>query len=739
MGTKIIKKIFPVLNMHCAGCANNVEKAVSNISGVKEAVVNLATNMLTISYEDHLLTPGAIRAVVLAAGYDLIIEEGNLLKRQEEEQSKQYQRLRKHVIAVWLFAIPMLLLSMVFMHFAYAEELMLLLTVPVLFIFGRSFYANAWKQAKLGKSNMDTLVALSTSAAFLFSLFNTFFPDFWYSRGLQPNVYYEAVVVIIAFVLTGKLMEKRAKGNTSNAIKKLMGLQPKTARVVRDGEGVDIPIEELRIGDQVVVRPGEQVAVDGTLVLGESYVDESMISGEPVPVEKKVGNMVLAGTINQKGSFVIEAAKVGEETLLARIIRTVQEAQGSKAPVQRIVDKVTGVFVPVILVLSVLTFAVWILVGGSEYISHALLSAVSVLVIACPCALGLATPTALMVGIGKAADYRILVKDAVAMEQMCKVDVVVLDKTGTLTEGHPTVTSVLWNSRQRKHYRYVLLAAELHSEHPLAEAIVNALHEEGVTEPAEIESFKSLTGKGVEVIYQGEKYWAGSHRLLNDYTVSIPKLMQDMQQQFEAKANSITYFGREDKLLAVIAIADQIKMTSREAVKELKRQGVEICMLTGDGEKTAASVASRLGITQYMADAMPDEKEKYVKQLQDQGKIVAMVGDGINDSQALARADVSIAMGKGTDIAMDVAMVTLMTSDLMLLPKAFILSKRTVRLIKQNLFWAFIYNLIGIPIAAGILFPINGLLLSPMLASAAMAFSSVSVVLNSLSLGRKKL
>ncbi|NDV64502.1 heavy metal translocating P-type ATPase [Bacteroides sp. 224] len=739
MGKNTIKKTFPVLNLHCAGCANNVERIIKNLPGIADASVNLAANTLSVSYEEHLITPGEMRAAVLAGGYDLIIEEDHKMERQEEEQQRHYQSLKRRVIVTWIFAIPMLLLSMVFMDMKYANEIMLLLSLPVLLFFGRSFYVNAWKQAKQGRSNMDTLVALSTSIAFIFSVFNTFFPQFWYDRGLEPHVYYEAATVIIAFVLTGKLMEERAKGNTSTAIKKLMGLQPKTARVLRDGVEVDIPIEQLQLKDRVVVRPGEQIPVDGNLISGDSYVDESMISGEPVPVEKKEGSCVLAGTINQKGSFVIEATKVGEETLLGRIIRMVQEAQGSKAPVQRIVDKITGVFVPVVLGLAILTFVIWLTVGGTGYLSHALLSAVSVLVIACPCALGLATPTALMVGIGKAADYHILVKDAVALEQMRRVNVVVLDKTGTLTEGHPTVTSILWNSTQEDHFKPVLLAAELKSEHPLAEAIVTALHEEGVTLSVPIEDFKSITGKGIEVIYQKERYWAGSHRLLKEYHSEVPKLMNEMKLKYEQDGNSITYFGREDELLAIITITDQIKPTSIEAVKELKRQGIEICMLTGDGERTASVVAERLGIQQYMADALPDDKEKYVQQLQAQGKMVAMVGDGINDSQALARADVSIAMGKGTDIAMDVAMVTLMTSDLMLLPKAFTLSKQTVRLIKQNLFWAFIYNLIGIPIAAGILYPINGLLLSPMLASAAMAFSSVSVVLNSLSLGRKKL
>ena len=440
----------------------------------------------------------------------------------------------------------------------------------------------------------------------------------------------------------------------------------------------------------------------------------------------------MAGTINQRGSFIIRAAQVGSETVLARIIAMVQEAQGSKAPVQRIVDRITGIFVPVVLGIAILTFVLWVTIGGSEYISYGILSAVSVLVIACPCALGLATPTALMVGIGKAASQHILIKDAVALEQMRKVDVVVLDKTGTLTEGHPTATGWLWAQSQEPHFKDVLLAAEMKSEHPLAGAIVSALQDEEKIKPAALDSFESITGKGIKASYEGHTYWVGSHKLLKDFSATVSDVMAEMLVHYESDGNGIIYFGRENELLAIIAVSDPIKATSAEAVKELKRQGIDICMLTGDGQRTALTVSSRLGIERFVADALPDDKAEFVRELQMQGKKVAMVGDGINDSQALALADVSIAMGKGTDIAMDVAMVTLMTSDLLLLPKAFQLSKQTVKLIHQNLFWAFIYNLIGIPIAAGILFPLNGLLLNPMLASAAMAFSSVSVVLNEL-------
>ena len=734
----MVKKNFPVLNMHCAGCANNVERTVRKLPGVIEASVNFATNTLTVSYESDKLAPGEIRAAVLAAGYDLIVEEAHKEERQEEEQHRRYLRLKRKVIGAWILVVPLLIFSMVLMHVPYSNEIQLVLTIPVLVLFGGGFYTGAWKQAKIGRSNMDTLVALSTSIAFLFSLFNTFFPEFWYARGLEPHVYYEASAVIIAFVLTGKLMEERAKGNTSNAIRKLMGMQPKVARVLRNGVEEEILIDQLQVGDLVVVRPGEQIPVDGQLSEGDSYVDESMISGEPIPVEKKKGDKVLAGTINQRGSFIISATQVGSETVLARIIHMVQEAQGSKAPVQRIVDRITGIFVPVVLGIAILTFILWVAIGGSEYISYGILSAVSVLVIACPCALGLATPTALMVGIGKGAESHILIKDAVALEQMRKVDTVVLDKTGTVTEGRPVVTGWLHDAGWQNEHKGILYAAELKSEHPLALAIVEALKKEG-EKPAIIDSFESRTGRGIVVTRGNKTFWAGSHRLLKDFGAGISDLLKGMVEDYEKSGKSLVYFGEGNTLLAVIAISDKIKDTSRQAVKQLKESGKYIVLLTGDGHLTAQNVAGEIDANRFISDALPADKENVIKELQAEGRVVAMVGDGINDSQALARANVSIAMGKGTDIAMDVAMVTLMTSDLLLLPKAFKLSYKTVRLIHQNLFWAFIYNLIGIPVAAGILFPLYGILLNPMIASAAMACSSVSVVLNSLSLNWRKL
>lgn len=735
------KRTIPVLEMSCAVCAASVESTVRALKGVREATVNFAAGTLNVEYDPSEITPKQMQEAVQAIGYDMIVDEENASELQEQEQRKHYLSLRRRTLWSWIFCIPLMLLGMVWMHESWSPWVQLALTVPVLFVFGRNFYVTGWRQARHRKANMDTLVALSTSIAFLFSLFNTLFPQVWYDRGLEPHVYYEAAAMIVAFVLLGKTLEERAKGSTSSAIRKLMGLQPKTARLVEaDGSEREVPIAQLKPGDRISVRPGERIPVDGTVVEGSSYVDESMISGEPLPVSKKAGGKVLAGTINQRGSFVLEAKQVGTGTVLARIVQMVQEAQGSKAPVQRIVDRVSAVFVPTVIGISILTFAVWMIMGGTSSLTYALLSAVSVLVIACPCALGLATPTALMVGIGKAAEHHILIKDAFALENLCRIDTVVLDKTGTLTEGKPTVTDWLWlaPSDEVAGLKSVLLAAEMKSEHPLAAAIVTALQDSGV-ETVETERFVSLTGRGIEVRIMGSDYWIGSRSLAGEHLPGIPDSAVGQADSWQEAGKSVIWYGRGAELLALAAIADPVKSTSAEAIAELRRMGIEVHMLTGDGRKTAAAVAEDLGLTSFEAEVMPDDKEQYIKDLQSQGCRVAMVGDGINDSQALARADVSVAMGKGTDIAMDVAMVTLMTSDLMLLPKAVTLSRQTVRLIRQNLFWAFIYNLIGIPLAAGALYPAYGILLNPMLASAAMAFSSVSVVLNSLRLKWSKL
>ena len=725
--------ILPVLEMSCAVCANNVENTVKGLPGVEEASVNFAANTLSVKYHPSLITPQKMREAVQEAGYDLVVEVEDPTAVQEEMAREHYRKLRRNTIGAWVLSIPLALLGMVFMHTPGGNWIMMALALVIMIVFGRSFYVNGVRHALHGSANMDTLVALSTSIAFLFSFFNTVYPRFWYEKGLEPHVYYEASGVIIAFVLLGKLLEERAKNSTSSAIKSLMGLQPKTARRVRDGQEEEVSISFLRVGDLVSVRPGEKIPVDGTVSQGSSSVDESMLSGEPIPVVKSQGDRVLAGTINQKGAFLMEATGVGSATVLSQIVQMVQAAQGSKAPVQRIVDKISGIFVPIVVGLAILTFIVWLVVGGSGYFSYALLSAVSVLVIACPCALGLATPTALMVGMGKGAEHHILIKDAFALENLCKVDTVVLDKTGTLTEGVPEVTDSFWISEASRDMLDILYTAEMKSEHPLASAILSWLKG---TEAAEIDadSFESVTGRGIQMQVHGVTYWVGSKGFLETFKAMVPPEAGREIIRWEEDGKSIVYYGWESELLAVMAISDRLKPTSGEAVEALKEMGIEVHLLTGDGKRTAETVAAMLDIRHYKADVLPSDKEEYIRSLQAAGRKVAMVGDGINDSQALARADVSIAMGKGTDIAMDVAMVTLITSDLMLLPDAIRLSKRTVRSIHQNLFWAFIYNIIGIPLAAGAWYMLLGWKLNPMFGAAAMSLSSFCVVTNALRL-----
>ncbi|WP_270569274.1 heavy metal translocating P-type ATPase [Coprobacter secundus] len=729
-----MKKItVPVLEMSCAVCANNVENEVRSIPGVDSATVNFATNTLTVSFDPKKTSLLQIKSAVQAIGYDLVIEENNREKIQEKAEKQHYQSIKKRTIAAWILSIPLMGISMTIMHQNWANWVMLLLTLPILLFCGQSFYINAWKQFRHKSANMDTLVSLSTIIAFLFSLFNTIYPDFWTKRGLEPHVYYEAAGMIIAFVLLGKLMESKAKNNTSSAIKKLMGLQPQTAHLLTTEGEKEVPLNILKPGDLIRVKPGEKVPVDGIVFDGNSYVDESMISGEPIPVEKQSKDKVLAGTINQKGTFSITATQVGTQTILSQIVRMVQEAQGSKAPVQRIADKISSYFVPIVIIIAIITFIVWLLVGGNDFFSYALLSAVSVLVIACPCALGLATPTALMVGIGRGAENHILIKDAFALENLCKVNCIVLDKTGTITQGHPAVTAEIWLQTPDTEMLSVLLSAEQKSEHPLALAMTDFLLKKEI-QPISVTSFQSLTGQGITVEYNKNSFWVGSLKMAAEQTTTFPESVKPVLKQWQNDGQSIVCYGKQNRILAIFALSDPIKESSKYAISSLQKKGIEIHLLTGDNRHTANSIALKLGIKNIQADALPSSKEEYIKTLQNKKKFVAMVGDGINDSQALARADVSIAMGKGTDIAMDVAMITLITSDLSLLSKAINLSRRTVRIIRENLFWAFIYNIIGIPIAAGLLYPICGILLNPMWASAAMAFSSVSVVLNSLRL-----
>ncbi|HAJ81795.1 MULTISPECIES: heavy metal translocating P-type ATPase [Flavobacteriaceae] len=735
-----IKESFPVTGMTCASCAASVESVLKHTEGVFDASVNFANSSVLVEY-DKALSPNQLQNALREVGYDIIIDTENPSEVQQELQQKHYQDIKSRTIWSAILTLPIFVLGMFFMQWEPGKWISLVLTFPILFWFGRSFFINAFKQAKHGKANMDTLVALSTGIAFIFSVFNTFFPESWLSRGIEPHVYYEAATVIITFISLGKLLEEKAKSNTSSAIKKLMGLQPKTLKIIENGEEKEIPISSVQVGQTILVRPGEKIPVDGEVSKGSSYVDESMITGEPVPVEKSTDEKVFAGTVNQKGSFQFTAEKVGGETLLSQIIKMVQEAQGSKAPVQKLVDKIAGIFVPVVLVISIITFIVWMSVGGDNAFSQALLTSVAVLVIACPCALGLATPTAIMVGIGKGAENNILIKDAESLELGYKVNAIILDKTGTITEGKPLVTDIIWknNLENQNEYKQILLAIEAQSEHPLAEAVVNHLKDEKV-EQAEIASFESITGKGVKAQSEnGSKYYVGNHKLMVEKNIEIESSLMQTAESLEEQAKTVIFFGNEKQLLAILAIADKIKETSEKAIVTLQERGIEVCMLTGDNNKTASAVAKQVGITNYQGEVMPSDKAAFVEKLQADGKIVAMVGDGINDSQALAQANVSIAMGKGSDIAMDVAKMTLITSDLRSIPKALELSKRTVLGIRQNLFWAFIYNLIGIPIAAGVLYPVNGFLLDPMIAGMAMAFSSVSVVLNSLRLKGVKL
>ena len=734
---KTIKQSFPVLEMSCAACASRVGKTLNRQPGVISASVNYATATATVEYIPEECSPESLKSAIQAAGYDLIIEteQNNPIDKAEEAHLRKYRKLKRRTLAALCLSLPLSIISMCFMDLPYASYLTWLLSTPVVFGLGRDFYINAWTQLKHGSANMDTLVANSTGIAYAFSLFNLFFPDFWLSRGIQPQIYFEASSMIITFILLGRTLEERAKGNTSAALRKLMGLQPKTViRLTTSGEQEEVPVDLVRSGDRLQVKPGEKIAVDGIVCEGSSFVDESMLSGEPVAVKKQVGDKVYAGTINQKGSFIFTAERVGSETMLSQIIRMVQEAQGSKAPVQKTVDRIAAVFVPAILSIALLTFFLWLFLSPSEGFTHGLLAAVTVLIIACPCALGLATPTAIMVGIGKGAESGILIKDAECLEVAKQIDTVVLDKTGTLTEGKPVLTDLLWETESPK-LRNIFFSLEKRSEHPLAEAAVSALKGESLP----LTDFESLTGTGIYGKLESTTYYAGNLRLLNQRNITISNRLAEAASRFTEEAKTVIWFANETEALAVAAITDQIKDSSKQAISTLKERGIEVYMLTGDNQKTATVLAQKAGITHFRAEVLPAQKADFIRELQQQGKQVAMVGDGINDSAALAQADLSIAMGKGSDIAIDVAKMTIISSDLRKIADAIHLSTLTVRTIRENLFWAFIYNLIGIPVAAGILYPVCGFLLNPMIAGAAMAMSSVSVVTNSLRLRKKKL
>jgi Cu2+-exporting ATPase len=731
-----VRKTFPVLKLHCVSCAGRTEDLLNRQKGVVNASVNYANAHAVVEYHPDITSPELLRDAVRRGGYDLFIEaSGESAGKLESIYAGSVSELKRRTICAIILSIPVVIIGMFLMHIPYANEMVWILSTPVVFWSGRDFFANAWRQAGQRTATMDTLVALSTGIAYMFSVFNTLFPSFWTERGVEPHVYFETSAVIITFILSGRLMEERAKRNTSSAIRKLIGLQPKTVTLMTSaGEQKEVPIDRIHTGDTVLVKPGEKIAVDGTVTEGRSYVDESMLTGEPVPVLKEKGGDVFAGTVNQKGSFKFTAKQVGASTVLSQIIKTAQDAQGSKAPIQKSADKIAGVFVPAVISIAVVSFVLWLILDPDNGFTHGLLALVTVLIIACPCALGLATPTAVMAGIGKGAEKGILIRDAGSLESACKVNVVVLDKTGTITEGKPVVTDIVWRSQDNNYAGY-LAGMEKQSEHPLAGAILDHFRN---TPAATVTGFESITGEGVKAVIDGQTYFAGNQKLMAENNITVDTFMENEAQKLSGGCKTVVWFADSKNVLAVIAVADKIKETSKKAIRQLREAGIEVHILTGDNDMTAKQMAAETGVKSYKAGVLPAGKATYIKALQDGGKTVAMVGDGINDSAALAQADLSIAMGKGSDIAMDIAGMTIISSDLTKIPEAIKLSSQTVRTIRQNLFWAFIYNLTGIPIAAGILFPVNGFLLNPMLAGAAMALSSVSVVCNSLRLNLKK-
>ena len=731
---KNIKNTYPVLGMSCASCAARVDKTLNGLPGVYQATVNYATAVTQVEYNPEVCSDATLQAAVQDAGYDLLVDIGeDAADKAEEIRLTRYRKIKRRTVAALLLSLPIMVISMFFEDISSLKYVLWILATPVVFGLGREFYINAWRQLKHGTSNMDTLVAVSTGIAYTFSVFNLLFPDFWLSRGIEPHIYFEAASVIIAFILLGRLLEKRAKQNTSSAIKKLIGLQPKTVTIIVDSDERTVPITAVQKGDTILVKPGERIAVDGMVVTGESYVDESMLNGEPVPLHKQSGEKVFAGTINQKGTFRFMADKIGSDTMLAQIIRMVQDAQGSKAPVQKLVDRIARFFVPTIISISIIAFVAWIFLAPTNGFTNGLLAMVTVLIIACPCALGLATPTAIMVGIGKGAEKGILIKDAQSLEIAQKIDTIILDKTGTITAGHPIVVESLWENGF-EHSRKILYSLEKLSEHPLSDAVVNTLQNE---KEISIDKFENVPGKGVKGIVGSQTYYAGNLSLLNDNHITIASHLQELANKWTQEAKTLVWFADSTQAIAAIALTDEIKQTSAQAISQLQKMGVEVYMLTGDNAISAQAISRKVGINHYKAGVLPNEKAQFIKELQANGKKVGMVGDGINDSAALAQADLSIAMGQGSDIAVDTAMATILSSDLLKIPETIRLSQLTIKTIYQNLFWAFIYNLIGIPIAAGIFYSVNGFLLNPMWASAAMAFSSVSVVLNSLRLKRK--
>lgn len=718
------KEVFAVTGMMCAVCAGSVESMIAALPGVKSASVNYAGANVFVSYNPDIVSPADFVKSVEAIGYGLIIEEENLNEKLADIEFKHFNELKRKLWVAGIFTIPVFILSMFHVfHFEYKNWILLTLSIPVILFSGSEFYTNAWKQAKHRMVNMDTLVALSTGIAFIFSTINTIFPGIFLRAGLQPHVYFESATVIIAFILAGKFMEEHSKSKASSVIRSLMGLQPKNLTVLRDGGEMELPLAMVAPDDQVMVRPGDRIPVDGVVKSGDSYIDESMISGEPLPVFKTSGTNVYAGTLNTNGNLIIIASKTGKNTLLAGIIAMVQEAQSAKPPIQKLADKIASIFVPVVLALATITFVIWWAFGPEPSATFAFLTTISVLIIACPCALGLATPTALMAGIGRGASQGILIRNAGNLETACKINAVIFDKTGTLTTGKPSVTKSKW-FKDDEILKQLLYSLEKRSGHPLAYAIASLF--EGM-QMLPVEKFEDIPGKGVKALYQDYNCLVGNKALMTENSILVPE---------GSDAENSVYFASNLEIIATFSIEDTLRDNAFEAVNKLQKEGIDVFMLTGDKEETAALMAEKAGIRNYFAGVLPADKNHFVKDLQQKGYKVAMVGDGINDSAAMAEADLGIAMATGSDIALDSAGIILMKGDLRAVVEAINLSKITVRIIRQNFFWAFFYNIIAIPIAAGILYPFTGFLLSPMIAGAAMAMSSVNVVLNSLRLKR---
>ncbi|MEC4805507.1 MAG: heavy metal translocating P-type ATPase [Jaaginema sp. PMC 1079.18] len=748
------KQTLQLQGMSCASCAARVEKAIQSVSGVSQCHVNFGTEQARVEFDQSQANLGRIQQAVRDAGYEAFPvtpwgkqDDTEKQRHQAETQELQYKLILGGIVSVILIVggLPMmtgLAISAIPM-WLHHPWLQLILTTPVVFWVGQSFFVGAGKAARHKTADMNTLVALGTGAAYFYSLFPTFFPAWFRAQGLTPAVYYETAAVVITLVLLGRFLEHRAKKQTSEAIRKLMGMQAQTARVIRGDRETEIPIEDLQLGEMVVVRPGEKIPVDGEVISGSSAVDEALVTGESIPVEKQPGDEVIGATINKTGSFRFRATRIGKDTTLAQIVQLVQQAQGSKAPIQKGVDRVTSWFVPGVMAIALLTFIAWFVATGNA--TRALIPTVGVLVIACPCALGLATPTAVMVGTGKGAENGILIKDAASLELAHKLQTVVLDKTGTITAGKPTVTDFITvggtaNRNELKLLR-LIAAVENNSEHPLAEAVVRYAQNQGVELPfPDVAEFAAVTGSGVQgkvsdrIIQIGTKRWLKELQITTDLTTAAKTQLTDHEQTLESDSKTVVWIAIDGEVEGLLGIADTIKPDAPQVVRQLRDLGLEVVMLTGDNQKTADAIASQARIRRVFAQVRPEQKADAIKTLQQEGKIVAMVGDGINDAPALAQADVGIAIGTGTDVAIAASDITLISGDLQGIVTAIQLSRATIANIRSNLFFAFIYNIAGIPIAAGILYPFFGILLNPIIAGAAMAFSSVSVVLNALRL-----